>query len=83
MITLLDLKHRIRDVLIDAGIELDEARAEADIITEHVSNLSAAEQVTYDDEVSEQWLADVELIIDKRVARVPLQSSSADAISWV
>jgi release factor glutamine methyltransferase len=73
MISLIDLKHRIRDVLVEAGISESESRAESDIITEYVSNLSAAEQVIFDDDVPEQWLADVELIIDKRVERMPLQ----------
>ncbi len=73
MISLSDFKRRIRDVLVEAGISESEARAEVNIIVEHVSNLSAAKQVLFEDEVPEQWLADVELIVEKRVERMPLQ----------
>jgi release factor glutamine methyltransferase len=73
MTTLPELKTVIRDVLAEAGIEADEAQAEVEIIAEHVTKLSPTEQILFAEEVSEQWLADVEMIIRKRLERMPIQ----------
>ena len=73
MTRLPELKAVIRDVLAEAGIEADEAQAEVELIAEHVTKLSPTEQILFTDEMPEQWLADVEVIIRKRLERTPIQ----------
>jgi len=73
MTKLAELKTVIRDVLTEAGIEADEAQAEVELIAEHVTKLSQTEQILFAGAVPEQWLADVEVIIRKRLERMPIQ----------
>jgi methylase of polypeptide subunit release factors len=73
MTTLLELKSLVRDVLADSGVDPDEAAAEAEIISRHVTGLNPTEQVVFESAVPEQWLADVELIIRRRLEHVPIQ----------
>ncbi|MDR3614550.1 MAG: peptide chain release factor N(5)-glutamine methyltransferase [Candidatus Obscuribacterales bacterium] len=73
MTKLPDLKSVIRDVLTEAGIEADEAHAEVELIAEHVTKLSPTEQILFAGAVPDQWLADVEVIIRKRLERTPIQ----------
>ena len=73
MTTLRQLKSLMRDVFIEAGIEEDEAKAEAVLITEHVTKLTSTEQTLHKEEVPEEWLTAVETIIRKRLERAPIQ----------
>lgn len=67
------LKSVIRDVLTEAGIEADEAHAEVELIFEHVTKLSPTEQILFAGAVPDEWLADVEVIMRKRLERTPIQ----------
>jgi release factor glutamine methyltransferase len=68
------LKRDLAAALLAAGIESGEARREAELIVEHVTGLSLAQQVIQaDNSVSEEQQATVQRILKQRQARVPLQ----------
>ncbi len=72
-ITLPELRRQIGSTLSACGISPTEAKVEAQIIVRHVSSLSAAQQILFSGSVPASWLARVNLIIDERRRRVPLQ----------
>jgi release factor glutamine methyltransferase len=67
------LKKKIADDLQTIGISLHEAHAEAQVIARFVTALPAAQQVLFEEEISEHWQNQVRAIVEQRCKRIPLQ----------
>lgn len=73
-ITFGELNRDLYQKLVSAGIDRHEARREVELIVEHASGKSTAKQLLAEMEsVSESVLSQVELIMEQRLKRVPLQ----------
>lgn len=73
MPALLQIRDSIKLSLLTVGISDSEAEAEAAWIIAHVSGLSAAEQITHEQSLPQEWHTHIQKIVGERQKRKPLQ----------
>lgn len=74
MTTITALKKAVVERIISFGVEPHEARREAELIVEHVTQMSLSEQIRAGDRPIESlWAQRVEALLDRRRERQPLQ----------
>lgn len=67
-------RSKLAERLKQIGVEDEEAQVEASIILEHVTGLKPTEQIVSDlNELRPEWCAELERILRKRQAKMPIQ----------